>query len=47
VNALTAFHKYDVAVVVVDIRTATTNDAVSERGVYLGGTIGPGGSGTA
>jgi type III pantothenate kinase len=42
VNALAAFTKYGGPCVVVDFGTATTYDAVSERGEYLGGAIAPG-----
>jgi len=42
VNALAAFHKYGGPCLVVDFGTATTYDAVSERGEYLGGSIAPG-----
>ena len=42
VNAVAAFHKYKVSLVVVDFGTATTFDAISEKGEYLGGAISPG-----
>jgi type III pantothenate kinase len=42
VNALAAFSKFGGPSVVVDFGTATTYDAVSERGEYLGGSIAPG-----
>ena len=42
VNSLAAFTKYGGPCVVVDFGTATTYDAVSERGEYLGGAIAPG-----
>jgi type III pantothenate kinase len=42
VNALAAYSKYGGPCVVVDFGTATTYDAVSERGEYLGGAIAPG-----
>ena len=42
VNALAAFDKYGGPCIVVDFGTATTYDAVSERGDYLGGAIAPG-----
>src|SRR5947208_1307513 len=42
VNALAAFAKYGGPCIVVDFGTATTYDAVSERGEYLGGAIAPG-----
>jgi type III pantothenate kinase len=42
VNGLAAFSKYGGPCIVVDFGTATTYDAVSERGEYLGGAIAPG-----
>lgn len=42
VNAVAAFHKYRSSLIVVDFGTATTIDAVSESGAFLGGTISPG-----
>ena len=42
VNALAAFDKYGGPCVIVDVGTATTYDAVSENGEYLGGAIAPG-----
>jgi type III pantothenate kinase len=42
VNALAAFATYGGPCIVVDFGTATTFDAVSERGEYLGGAIAPG-----
>lgn len=42
VNAVAAVHLYGGPCVVVDFGTATTFDAVSERGEYLGGAIAPG-----
>src|SRR6266496_5883060 len=42
VNALAAFAKYGGPCIVVDFGTATTYDAVSENGEYLGGAIAPG-----
>jgi type III pantothenate kinase len=42
VNALAAFTRYGGPCIVVDFGTATTYDAVSERGEYLGGAIAPG-----
>jgi type III pantothenate kinase len=42
VNAVAAFEKCKQSCVVVDFGTATTFDAVSERGEYLGGVIAPG-----
>lgn len=42
VNALAAVYLYGGPCVVVDFGTATTFDAVSEKGEYLGGAIAPG-----
>jgi type III pantothenate kinase len=42
VNAVAAYEKCKQSCVVVDFGTATTFDAVSERGEYLGGVIAPG-----
>jgi type III pantothenate kinase len=42
VNALAAFAKYGGPAVIVDVGTATTYDAVSERGEFVGGAIAPG-----
>ena len=42
VNALAAFSRFGGPCIVVDFGTATTYDAVSERGEYLGGAIAPG-----
>ncbi len=42
VNSVAAFEKYGGPCVVVDFGTATTFDAVSEKGEYLGGVICPG-----
>ncbi len=42
VNAVAAYHKYSQSLIVVDFGTATTFDAISERGEYLGGAISPG-----
>ena len=41
-NSVAAFHRYGGPVVVVDFGTATTFDAVSAKGEYLGGVICPG-----
>ena len=41
-NAVAAFEGYGGPVLVVDFGTATTVDAVSARGEYLGGVIAPG-----
>jgi len=42
VSALAAFDKYGGPCLVVDFGTATTFDAVSKKGEYLGGAIAPG-----
>ena len=42
VNAVAAFHKYRTSLIVVDFGTATTFDAISEKGEYIGGAISPG-----
>ena len=42
VNAVAAFHAYEGPLLVLDFGTATTVDAVSADGVYLGGAIAPG-----
>lgn len=42
VNAVAAFSSYGGPAIVVDFGTATTFDAISEKGEYLGGAITPG-----
>jgi len=42
VNAVAAYDKYKSALIIIDFGTATTFDAISERGEYLGGAIAPG-----
>ncbi len=42
VNAVAAFHKYRCSLIVIDFGTATTFDAVSREGAYIGGAIAPG-----
>jgi type III pantothenate kinase len=42
VNAVGAYAKYKTGLILIDFGTATTFDAVSERGEYLGGAISPG-----
>ena len=42
VNAVAAFQKYGGPCIVVDFGTATTFDAISAEGAYLGGAIAPG-----
>ncbi|HHY16819.1 MAG TPA: type III pantothenate kinase, partial [Firmicutes bacterium] len=41
-NAAAAYHKYGGPAIVVDFGTATTFDAISKSGDYLGGAISPG-----
>ncbi len=41
-NAVAAYELYEGPVIVVDFGTATTFDAISEKGEYLGGAIAPG-----
>lgn len=42
VNAVAAYSRYGGPLVVVDLGTATTFDAISAEGTYLGGAIAPG-----
>jgi type III pantothenate kinase len=42
VNAVAAFARYAEACIVVDLGTATTFDAISKKGEYMGGAIVPG-----
>lgn len=42
VNGVAAYEKYRTSLVVIDFGTATTFDAISEKGEYLGGAISPG-----
>ena len=42
VNAIAGFEKYGGPLIIVDFGTATTFDAISEKGEYLGGAIFPG-----
>ena len=42
VTALAAFHRFKDSTIVVDFGTATTFDAISKEGEYLGGVIAPG-----
>ncbi|MFQ6082734.1 MAG: type III pantothenate kinase [Candidatus Aminicenantia bacterium] len=42
VNGVAAFNKYRGPCIVVDFGTATTFDAISDKGEYLGGAIAPG-----
>ena len=42
VNSIGAYHKYKTSLIIIDFGTATTFDAVSAQGEYLGGVISPG-----
>lgn len=42
VNAVAAYEKYKHSLIIIDFGTATTFDAISTRGEYLGGAISPG-----
>ena len=42
VNSVAAYDKYKTSLIVIDFGTATTFDAISEKGEYLGGAISPG-----
>ncbi|MDJ0720942.1 MAG: type III pantothenate kinase [Desulfobacterales bacterium] len=42
VNAVGAYDKYRTSMVIIDFGTATTFDAISVRGEYMGGAISPG-----
>jgi type III pantothenate kinase len=42
VNSVAAYHKYKTSLIVIDFGTATTFDAISQKGEYLGGAISPG-----
>jgi type III pantothenate kinase len=42
VNAVAAFDRYKTSMIIIDFGTATTFDAISEKGEYLGGAITPG-----
>ena len=42
VNAVAAYEKYKNRLIIIDFGTATTFDAVSAKGEYLGGAISPG-----
>lgn len=42
VNAVAAFDLYKQSLIVIDFGTATTFDAISQKGEYLGGAISPG-----
>ena len=42
VNAVGAFERYKCSLIIIDFGTATTFDAISQQGEYLGGAISPG-----
>ena len=42
VNAVAAYRKFGKSLIIIDFGTATTFDAISEKGEYLGGAISPG-----
>jgi type III pantothenate kinase len=42
VNAVAAYKRYKTSLIIIDFGTATTFDAISRRGEYLGGAISPG-----
>jgi len=42
VNAVAAYEKHKKALIIIDFGTATTFDAITEKGEYLGGAICPG-----
>lgn len=42
VNSIAAYDKYRRSLIVIDFGTATTFDAISDKGEYLGGAISPG-----
>ncbi|MBF0210252.1 MAG: type III pantothenate kinase [Desulfamplus sp.] len=42
VNAIAAYSRYKKSLIVIDFGTATTFDAISQKGEYLGGAIVPG-----
>jgi len=42
VNAVAAYDKYRTSLIIIDFGTATTFDAISEAGEYMGGAISPG-----
>ena len=42
VNAVAGYEKYKTALIIIDFGTATTFDAISEKGEYIGGAIVPG-----
>jgi type III pantothenate kinase len=42
VNAVGAYDRYKCSLIIIDFGTATTFDAISQKGEYLGGAISPG-----
>lgn len=42
VNAVAAYRKYKTSLIIIDFGTATTFDAISAQGEYMGGAISPG-----
>ena len=42
VNAVGAFERFKCSLIIIDFGTATTFDAISQQGAYLGGAISPG-----
>jgi type III pantothenate kinase len=42
VNAVAAYERYTTSLIIIDFGTATTFDAISEQGEYMGGAISPG-----
>ena len=42
VNSVAAYEKYKRSLIIIDFGTATTFDAISEKGEYIGGAIAPG-----
>jgi len=42
VNAAAAYHRYHTSLIVIDFGTATTFDAITAAGEYIGGAIAPG-----
>ena len=42
VNAVAAYHKYQTSLIIIDFGTATTFDAITAHGEYMGGAISPG-----
>lgn len=42
VNSIAAYNKYNTSLIVIDFGTATTFDAISSKGEYVGGVISPG-----